>query len=201
MKRQQMILATACTSLLTAGLSLAGSFSTADLDGGYGFLLTSQTDFAGEALVTVSIGELTFDGVGGVTGVRNVTAETVSTSLVLGLRDATAEWSDTITGSYTVDADGTGTMSLEYPTQHTLEGPGTPITFPRREQYRLVLRDGGRKLYLTGLVRAEVVVHLVPYQHLILAGEAEQQSATCGEPASLQVTAPEQRDRLGRERP
>ncbi len=106
-----------------APASAAGAYSIADLKGDYGF--TEQGEI-GQGCPLVSAGRLTADGAGTVTGsaITNVCGGRV--------------WSITYRGSYTMNPDGTGTLTLTYTNQPDENGDASVASLV----YNIVIVDG-----------------------------------------------------------
>ena len=116
----------------------AGGYTNASVKGTYGYTVQGQM---GNSNPLVALGVLVADGNGGLSG-----SETVQTI-------GTYAEPQTFQGSYTVNNDGTGTMTLNYPAGPT--DPNNPDAGPTPGaivKYRFVIVNG--KLTLKG-VRAD----------------------------------------------
>ena len=104
-----LLIVTAAVALCAAGGASASGFSAASIKGAYADTFHGTTD---------GTGNLIADGAGNVTG----GSETVS--------DGTNICAGTITGSYTVNPDGTGTLTIIFKATSTIAGacPASPVT-------------------------------------------------------------------------
>jgi hypothetical protein len=127
----------------------AQTFSLSDLSGGYSFRLVPAVSFApwydgdatGEPDSGVNtaprqdilrVGVITFDRNGNVTGHVLATTDNGTTTMVLDFN---------FTGTYTVNTDGTGTLSIT-PSSGNISVPGEG-TVENAETYSIVINKGG----------------------------------------------------------
>jgi hypothetical protein len=141
--------------------------------------------FGGEILVW-SAGSFTADGEGRiVSGTRRLLLPEVVDG---GFERSHRVVEQSFTGSYSVRADGTGTMVLQLPEipewqASTRWAIGVPA---QEETVEFVLRQGGRSLYMATAVQARLRETIPGGETLeaisiLLRGEAERQEDPCGE--------------------
>ena len=191
MSRSPLVSLSSCAlvALLLAPASAnAQGFTEADLVGGYAFQAGTEAGngntvgFGFGGLTMTTTGKFTLDGAGIVTdGVRT----TLRPLFLTGSLEARTEVVEqTFTGSYSVEPDGTGVMTIEptpTPPWDVVDNDDAHLTFPPTETIRFTLAEGGRRLLFSQDVRAirRPVSNpaLFPRDaHLFLVGQAESQA-------------------------